>query len=164
MKELTFGELFNKPIELIIWPDSVTHLSFGQHFNRPVDEVNWPIALHSLSFGLVDHRLSSGDKFSMWSHFTKSLDKAKWPASLRRFAVGGEFLQPLDELDAWMPHLEEFTILVREWCPYGSFMRPIGWPKGLRKLTVHDDVDPGMMSLPEGVQVVCLRRDKWERW
>lgn len=161
LKVLTFGEYFDQPIELVKWPDSVTSLLFGDYFNQPIERATWPVALEELSFGFVDHNLSTGDRFSMWSRFSKALDTSSWPTSLRKLSIGGEFLKSLEGLGTWMPNLQEFTLLVREWCPYGSFLRPIEWPKGLRELTVHNDVDPGQMSIPDTVKILCLLRDKW---
>ena len=50
LQQLTFGYMFDQPINEVVWPASLEELTFGDSFNQPINEVVWPASLQQLTF------------------------------------------------------------------------------------------------------------------
>ncbi|CAN0208747.1 unnamed protein product [Scytosiphon promiscuus] len=152
LQRLTFGSRFNQPIHQVAWPNSLKQLSFGRNFNQPVERVKWPTSLEDLVFGST----FSGSSLAVWieSDFNEAIDGAQWPASLRRLTLCGKFSCSCSEIGAWMPNLEELTLLLDDPSSYGRLLRGVKWPECLRKLTMFCDAGVHEVVIPREVQVV----------
>lgn len=51
LKNLTFGGVFNQPVNALTLPNGLQSLSFEDAFDQPVNALNLPAGLHSLTFG-----------------------------------------------------------------------------------------------------------------
>ncbi|CAM9553284.1 unnamed protein product [Ectocarpus sp. 8 AP-2014] len=142
------GSRFNQPIDFVEWPASLRRLEFGWDFNQPIENARWPASLHELSLGRSEYR--GDDRMAMFSNFDQHIGNGGWPASLRRLTLGGQFDQSLEGLGTWMPNLEELRLLCYG---FGTSLREIEWPKGLRQLTVYKESIRGAV-IPSTVQVV----------
>lgn len=138
LRKLTFGRMFNQVIEGVSWPASVEQIVFGCCFNQSVAQVTWPTSLQDLAFGFFRAGRLGG---WMNSTFNQAIDLAVWPSSLRRLRIGGKFNQSLHALGAWMPFLEEVTLLVDD----HSLVVGIEWPKNLRKVTLLNKEEHGWL-------------------
>jgi hypothetical protein len=72
---LTFGNKFNKPLNINLIPNSVTHLTFGSSFNQPLILNFIPNSVTHLTFGydfnqpLIDHILSSIKHLTLYENY-----------------------------------------------------------------------------------------------
>lgn len=177
MEPLKFGVEFNHPIERVVWPVSLRQLKLGDFFDQTIAGVagllEKAIVWQRLQSGRRHNHVAGGaDSAFIWHCrslpsakrrpydviFNQALDKTSWPTSLRQFSIGGNFQQSLEGLGAWMPNLEEMTVLQPDPPAYNTILDGIQWPKGLRKLTVFDDVVPGEIVIPQTAHVTYLVR------
>ncbi|CAN0290720.1 unnamed protein product [Scytosiphon promiscuus] len=158
LQQLTFDVLFNQPIHQVAWPNSLRQLSLGETFNQPIEGVNWPTSLEELVFGSTYRWSSPAEVVAIRADFNQAIGRAQWPASLRRLTLCGKFSCSCSELGAWMPNLEELTLLLEDPSSYGRLLRGITWPESLRKLAVFDDAGLHDVVIPREVQVVCHAR------
>ncbi|CAM9273748.1 unnamed protein product, partial [Pylaiella littoralis] len=80
LRQLTFGNDFDKPIESFPWPACLQQLSFRPTFNQRIDRVVWLASLQKLSFG---------------ERFNQPIVNVLWPASLQQLSFGMHFNQPI---------------------------------------------------------------------
>jgi hypothetical protein len=78
LRELTFGNFFDKPIEIATLPTNLRSLTFGEDFNQPLHEI--PSCLTELEFG---------------SNFNQPFPPGTLPLSLRVLVFGEQFRQSL---------------------------------------------------------------------
>ncbi|CAN0255900.1 unnamed protein product [Scytosiphon promiscuus] len=158
LQQLTFGHYFNQPIDQVAWPKSLRQLSFRRKFNQAVEEVKWPKSLEEVVFGSTYHGSFPAGAVSMKANFNQAIGGAQWPATLRRLTLGGDFSCSCSELGAWMPNLEELTLLLEDPSSYGRLLRHMKWPQNLKKLTTFDDAGLHEVVIPREVQVVRRAR------
>jgi len=147
LRHIYFDGCFNRLIDSVAWPMSLQRLRFGESFNKPIGLVAWPTSLKDIVFGT---HFEQDEKWSVLSsNFDHPIQSALWPPSLRRLTLGDAFAQSLHGLGAWMPFLEEFTLLVEDY----SILAGVEWPKGLKKLTIYGDRDLNGVVMPPTAQV-----------
>lgn len=119
--ELTFGELYNRDIEDVVWPSSLRVLRFGRRFTKDIPE-SFPSNLRELRFG---------------SEFSGNIDDATvWPF-LERLTLSQRLSTPFTDLARWCPELSELTLLSERTLPgETSLADVISWPRKLRKFTL----------------------------
>lgn len=88
LKQLSFRDSFNQPIDGVAWPVSLQKRSLGGLFNQPITEVEWRTSLQQLSFGNV---------------FNRSIHLAVWPALLRQLWLGMDSTSLSPTLCGWPP-------------------------------------------------------------
>lgn len=138
LQQLAFGREFDQPVEGAVWPASLQQLTFGLKFNQPVQRVAWPSSLKQLAFGDdFDHPLEQ---------------EADWLKSLECLSIGRWFNQSLHGIGRWAPALEELKLRV-DGQEYGLSLSGVGWPTGLKKMTVDKTLwDKHSAAFPVGVE------------
>ncbi|CAN0183410.1 unnamed protein product [Scytosiphon promiscuus] len=111
------------------------------------------MSLEELLFGSTCRRSIPAGAVSMDADFNQAIGGAHWPASLRQLTLGGEFSHSCATLGAWMPNLEELTLLLDDPSSYRRLLRGVEWPESLRKLTMFDDPGLHEVVIPREVQV-----------
>lgn len=133
------GFSFNRPIEGVAWPESLRKLEFGSHFNQPIAQVKWSASLQDLSIG--DDEPFQCEGFPL----------------RRLMRLGTGFRQSLRGLGAWMPHLEDLTLLVVE---NYSIVVGIEWPKNLKRIKIFQHGASSGIVVPPTVELVLLSPDE----
>lgn len=162
LRELTFGQWYNRPVDKVAWPAHLEKLTFGEGFNQPIDRVSWPPSLRRLTFGLYFDQPIHGaswpgslQELRFGHYFNQPIDRVDWPASLERLTFGLKFNQPVGGV-AWPPSLRELTFS-------RGFAQPIQdveWPGALEHLTIAGPVGAPLPTWP-GVEVHAVWRDWW---
>jgi hypothetical protein len=105
LQSLKFGDNFNQPIECVYFPDSLLHITFGDNFNQPIEKVRWSKNLQSLVFGYDFNQpiedVNWNDSLQILSFdfkFNQSLEKVKWSKNLQSLTLGFCFVQPLEKI------------------------------------------------------------------
>ncbi|CAM9550804.1 unnamed protein product [Scytosiphon promiscuus] len=162
LRELTFGQWYNRPVHGVAWPSRLEKLTFGEGFNQPIDRVSWPPSLRRLTFGLYFDQPIRGASWPaslrelrFGHYFNQPIDRVVWPASLERLTFGLKFNQPIGEV-AWPSSLRELTLS-------RDFAQPIDdveWPSSMEHLTIAGPVGAPLPSWPD-VEVHAVWRDWW---
>lgn len=84
LRNITFGNSFDEPIDYLKLPSGVEHLTFGDSFNQNLDLLRLPENLRSLTFGV---------------HFNQDLERVKFPKRLVSLTFGWDFDQSLAGVD-----------------------------------------------------------------
>eukprot|EP00434_Breviolum_minutum_P018350 symbB.v1.2.016191.t1/scaffold1223.1/size130870/4 len=84
LRNITFGNSFDEPIDYLKLPSGVEHLAFGDSFNQNLDLLRLPENLRSLTFGV---------------HFNQDLERVKFPKRLVSLTFGWDFDQSLAGVD-----------------------------------------------------------------
>jgi hypothetical protein len=81
LQNLSFGNMFNQPMEKLALPSSLQNLRFGDAFNHPMENTFFPRSLQRLEFG---------------SRFNQPMEKATLPSGLQSVSFGHHLNQPME--------------------------------------------------------------------
>jgi hypothetical protein len=84
VKNITFGDIFDQPLEKDTLPKSLTSLTFGINFDQPLKEEYFPSNLTQLTFG---------------EEFNQPIKERYLPSNLTQLTFGTCFNQPIKEGD-----------------------------------------------------------------
>lgn len=106
LRALSFGWMFNRPLDSSSLPQTLLELDLGGGFNHQIDHITWPPGLLKLRIG---------------TRFNRPIELATWPVGLQTLEFGNEFNQPIEDV-VWPPGLKHLVF-------GNAFDQPIGRAK-----------------------------------
>ena len=120
--ELTFGGLFDQPIEKDILPRDLLTLNFGWNFNQPIKQNVLPQKLQTLTFGMM---------------FDQPIEQNVLPQSLKTLVFGYFFNHPIKQ-NVLPKELE--TLIFGEF--FNQIIEPHTLPQNLQQLIIRNENHP----------------------
>lgn len=137
LETLTFGSMFNQPVDRLTLPSSLSSLQFGRCFNQPVDGLVLPKSLLSLKLSTeFDHSIvalnlpSTLTQLKFGFEYRQSLRDWTPPASLKHLILPGQFDLSRSGLSRLPDSLESLQFGLMSDQPLNDFI----FPSSLRKL------------------------------
>ncbi|KYR03086.1 hypothetical protein DLAC_00578 [Tieghemostelium lacteum] len=126
LKKLTFGELYNQPINEFTFPETVKELIFGDSFQQPISRNQLPKSLVILDLGYNNHQLLDSlphglEEIKFGEIFNRKIMPGEIPTTVKRLVFGYAFNQPLDPftLPANIEYIQ-FGYSFNQYIQYGS--------------------------------------------
>lgn len=157
LRALSFGWMFDRPLESSFLPHTLLELDLGGGFNHQVDHITWPPELLKLRVGDLFNRpielatLPTGLQSLVFGDgFNQPIEKMVWPPGLKHLVFGNAFDEPI-ERTKWAATTLRTLEFGRA---FSKPVRDVLWPSTLKELSFGDvfsDLgDP--QQLPLGLQ------------
>jgi hypothetical protein len=164
---LNLGAWFDHPLDQVTFPDGLKSLQLSDEFNHPLEQVSFPNSLKSLHLGVeFDHSLeqvsfpNSLKSLHLGVEFDHSLDQVTFPSGLVKLCLGENFNHSLDHV-TFPPSLLKLDLGLM----FNHPLEHVSFPSSLKCLVFSGSFDQSLENtcFPSGLNTLEFLEDPVEQ-